>query len=334
VKPLLGAPLLAVSVFVLVMGVGALLRWRVRAWLRIAGGLALVLPGLAGGTVGGYWFWFTHRSQPEPVREQWFAGVRYERLVLQQPRPVVAHVVRIDLLEPGIGFVVTAPQPSASGDVFAEKTRGFAARHGVQLAINANYFYPFYNNHPLDYVPHVGDPVRVVGVAASEGRTYGNPSEGTVTLYLSRDRRVTFERPAGEVWHAISGLGYVLREGAPVAFREDGFSQVPYARMLAAVDAAGHELLLLIVDGKQPAYSEGLTLAEAAELLLKQGAHTGIQLDGGGSATLVRRDAQGHLQHVNTPTNFRIAGWERVVATHLGIFAPPLPGVALPKDRR
>jgi len=323
-KPLLGAPLLVLAMLVLGVGVRVLLRWQVRAWLRGAAGLALILPALAGSTVGGYWFWFTHRSQPEPAREEWFAGVRYERVVLQQPRPVVAHLVRIELQEPGIDFVVTAPQPSVSGDVFADKTCGFAARHGVQVAINANFFYPFYNNHPLDYAPHVGDPVRVVGLAASEGRVYGDPGKNMVTLYLSRDRRVSFERPTGEVWHAISGLGYVLRDGAPVPFRENGINEVPYARMLAGVDAAGRELLLLAVDGKQPAYSEGLTLTEAAELLLKQGAHTGIQLDGGGSATLVRRDARGHIQLVNTPTNFRIAGWERVVATHLGVSARPI----------
>lgn len=323
-KPLLGAPLLVISVLVLGVGVRGLLRWQVRAWLRGAAGLALILPALAGSTVGGYWLWFTHRSQPEPVREEWFAGVRYERLVFQQPRPVVAHVVRIHLREPGLDFVVTAPQPSDSGDVLADKTSGFAARHGLQLAINANFFYPFYNNHPLDYAPHVGDPVRVVGLAASEGRVYGDPQERMVTLYLSRDRRISFERPSGEVWHAISGLGYVLRDGAPVSFQENGINEVPYARMLAGVDAAGRELLLLAVDGKQPAYSEGLTLMEAAVLLLKQGAHTGIQLDGGGSVTLVRRDARGRSLLVNTPTNFRIAGWERVVATHLGVFARPL----------
>ncbi|HYI03081.1 phosphodiester glycosidase family protein [Hyalangium sp.] len=323
-KPLLGAPLLIVSGLVLAVGVGALLRWRVRAWLRILGGFALVLPGLAGGTVGGYWFWFTHRSQPEPVREEWFTGVRYERLVLQQPRPVVAHLVRIDLEAPGIDFVVTPAQPSGAGDVFADKTSGFAARHGVQVAINANYFYPFHNTHPLDYEPHVGQPVHVVGTAASAGRVYGNSNERMVTLYLSRDRRVSFERPSGEVWHAISGLGYVVRDGASVALEEDGFSRIPYARMLAAVDGTGRSLLLLTVDGKQLAYSEGLTLEEAAQLLVKQGAHTGIQLDGGGSATLVRQDARGRIRLVNTPTNFRIAGWERVVATHLGVSARPL----------
>ncbi len=54
----------------------------------------------------------------------------------------MAHVVRIDLQELGIGVVVTVPQPSDSGDVFADKTSGFVAQHGVQLAINTNYFYP------------------------------------------------------------------------------------------------------------------------------------------------------------------------------------------------
>lgn len=324
-KPLLGAPLLGLSVVVLAVGCAVLARWRVRAWLRVVGGLALVLPSVVGCVVGGYWFWFTHRSQPPPVSEEWFAGVHYERMAFRQPRPVVAHLVRLDLQESGIDFLVTPGQPSESGEVFADTTSGFAARHGVQLAINANYFYPFRNNHPLDYEPHRGDPVHVVGLAASRGSAYGNPDKGMVTLYLSRDRRVTFDQPSGETWHAVSGLGYVLRDGRPTEFAEDGFSQVPYPRMLAGVDVTGRYLLLFVVDGKQPAYSEGLTLAEARDLFLQHGAHTAIQLDGGGSATLVRRDGQGRIRQVNTPTNFRIAGWERVVATHLGIFARPLP---------
>jgi hypothetical protein len=329
-KALLGGPLLAVAAVALAVGLGVLVRWRVRAWLRVGAGLALILPGLAGSVVDGYWLWFNHRAQPAAVREEWFAGVRYERRVLRQPRPVVAHVVRVDLEEPGIELVVTPPQRSASGDLLAETTRGFAARHGVQLAINASFFYPFRNGHPLDYEPHVGDPVHVVGLAASQGRVFGEQGEGMVTLYLSRDRKVSFEQPLGEVWHALSGLGYVVREGAPVTFRDEGTHQVPYPRTLVAVDASGRSLLLLVVDGKQPGYSEGLTLEEAARLLVEEGAWTGIQLDGGGSSTLVRQDARGQVRHVNTPINFRIVGWERVVATHLGISARPLGGPGLP----
>src|SRR5690242_10429919 len=106
-NPWLGTPLLLLSAGLISVGIGVLFRWRVRVWLRIFVGLALVLPGGIGGAVGGYGFWFTHRRQPEPVSEEWFAGVRYERWVFQQPRPVVAHVVRVDLQEPGIDFLVT-----------------------------------------------------------------------------------------------------------------------------------------------------------------------------------------------------------------------------------
>jgi hypothetical protein len=326
-SPLLGFPLLALSCGVLALGVWVLRRRRVRRWLRWAGGLVLLGPAVLGLAVSGFWIWFTHRSQPEEVREEWFAGVQYQRLVRRQPRPIVAHLVWVDLVEPGVDVLVSPHQPSASGDLLADTTRGFVARHGVQVAINANYFYPFRNSHPLDYEPHVGDPVQIVGLAASRGQRYGGEDgevEGMITLYLSRDRRISFEQPLGELWQAVSGLGYVVREGAAVAFKDEEFNRVPYPRTLAGVDATGRYLLLLVVDGKQPRYSEGVTLEEAAALLLEHGAHTAIQLDGGGSSTLVRQEGQGRIRQVNTPINFRIPGWERPVGTHLGIYARSL----------
>lgn len=326
-SPLLGYPLLAAACVLLALGVRVVRRWLARRWLRWSVGLVLLVPAVLGLAVSGFRIWLAHRSQPEEVSEEWFAGVRYQRWVRQQPRPFVAHLVRVDLSEPGIDFRVSEHRPSASGDVLADTTSGFAARHGVQVAINANYFYPFENNHPLDYTPHVGDPVQIVGLAASRGQRYGGEdgeTEGTITLYLSRDRRISFEQPLGEVWQAISGLGYVVRDGAPMAFEDKDFNRVPYPRSIVGVDATGRYLLLLVVDGKQPPYSEGLTLEEAAELLVRHGAHTAIQLDGGGSATLIRQEGPEDFGHANTPINFRIPGWERPVGNHLGISARSL----------
>ena len=57
-----------------------------------------------------------------------------------------------------------------------------------------------------------------------------------------------------------------------------------------------------------------------AELFAREGAFTAIQLDGGGSSTLVR---EGEVKSM--PANFQVPGWERSVATHLGVRAPPLP---------
>lgn len=57
--------------------------------------------------------------------------------------------------------------------------------------------------------------------------------------------------------------------------------------MAAAIDKAGETLWLILVDGKQPNYSEGVTLAELREIAKNLGAQTAINLDGGGSTTLV-----------------------------------------------
>lgn len=281
----------------------------------------LVLLGSAVVVAAAFVLWLKLRAQPEPIQERWYSGVTYERIVMQKPRPVVAHLVKIDLSAPGIDVVVTAGQASTEGDVRAQTTSAFARQHGVQLAINGSYFYPFRSVHPWDYEPHVGDPVRVVGWMAARGAVYGRPGQGLATLYISRSREVSFDAPVGPLWNAISGMGYVVQAGAVADFTVDEFTKVPYPRSLLAVDETGRSLLSLVVDGKQPGYSEGLTLWEAAELLRAHGGWTGIQLDGGGSATLVRQRRADAIEQVNTPANFRVPGWERVVATHIGIFA-------------
>jgi hypothetical protein len=45
--------------------------------------------------------------------------------------------------------------------------------------------------------------------------------------------------------------------------------------------------LLLVVDGRQPGFSDGMSLDELARLLIELGAHEAINLDGGGSTTMV-----------------------------------------------
>ncbi len=81
-------------------------------------------------------------------------------------------------------------------------------------------------------------------------------------------------------------------------------------------------MILLIVDGCQPNYSEGMTLAELGEIAIDYGAYTALNLDGGGSSTLVVEGAPGKALVLNPPIHRRIPpGRQRPVANHLGIFA-------------
>lgn len=51
------------------------------------------------------------------------------------------------------------------------------------------------------------------------------------------------------------------------------------------------KLYLVTVDGRQPGFSSGMTLHEFARLMLDLGCYQGINLDGGGSTTMVVREA-------------------------------------------
>jgi exopolysaccharide biosynthesis protein len=80
-------------------------------------------------------------------------------------------------------------------------------------------------------------------------------------------------------------------------------------------------MILILVDGRQPNYSEGLTLLEFARLFAEFGAWNAINFDGGGSTTLAIQNEKGQPEILNCPVDNYIPGRERPVANHLGITA-------------
>ncbi len=66
----------------------------------------------------------------------------------------------------------------------------------------------------------------------------------------------------------------------------ESFSTTRHPRTAIAKTKDG-KILLVVVDGRQPGYSVGMSLTELANLLLEFGATEAINLDGGGSSTMV-----------------------------------------------
>ncbi|NEQ96532.1 MAG: phosphodiester glycosidase family protein, partial [Cyanothece sp. SIO2G6] len=85
----------------------------------------------------------------------------------------------------------------------------------------------------------------------------------------------------------------------------------------------GQTLWLVIVDGKQPHYSEGMLLTELALLFESLGAEAAIALDGGGSSTLVIDHGSGPTL-LNAPIQAKWPMTQRPIANHLGFKALPL----------
>jgi hypothetical protein len=300
----------------------------------VAAGLArrarrrLVRAALAGvalllGLAGGYDLWYHHRPVPPPAEERLFRGVVYTRDIRPSPRPLVVHVVTVDLADPAVRFLVTPPDAADGHPLRARTTSAFLREYRCQVAVNGAFFFPWHARGPLDYYPHAGDPVSPRGLAVSAGRGYSSAEPGLYTLFLGAGNRAAigaaFDRPE----HAVSGRDVIVRGGKPAGrYGSDQAPDEPHPRTAVALDAAGTRLLVVVVDGRQPNYSEGVTLPELADLVIGFGGWTALNLDGGGSSTLVAEGPGGRPRVLNSPIHGRHPpGRERPVANHLGVYA-------------
>ncbi len=273
--------------------------------------------------------WYFNRPLPEALAEHAiFEGVTYERVVQRDPYPLIYHVVKVDLDAPGISFLVTPRDELDAYDYAARTTSQFLGEFGPQVAINGDFYDPWRDFGPWDYYPHVGDGVNVRGLTIAQAQMVTDgyaPSTDFATLYVTDDNHITFSPPESEVQQAISGLHF-LADGKYIAtWGDDAYLKRPHPRTAVALDATGRTFIIVIVDGRQPNYSAGATLDELADILLAYGGRDAINLDGGGSSTLVQAGFAGESILLNSPVHTHIPRRERPIANHLGIFADPLP---------
>ena len=260
------------------------------------------------------------RPQPAATKQELFPGVTYLREARNDPRPMVIHVVIADLREPDLQLLVTPGEAGAERSLQARTTSDFLEEFDVQVAVNGDGFTPWWSNSILNYYPHSGNPVAPLGFAASQGEIYSQGNGIGPTLYISRSKRARFNSAEGGIFNAISGNLMLLAAGKmlpEVLQAEDG--DIPQPRTAIALDKNGRRLIIVVVDGRQPNYSEGATLAELAEILIHQGAYFGMNLDGGGSTTLAAESDTGGARLLNSPIDHSIPGRERPVGNHLGI---------------
>jgi hypothetical protein len=263
------------------------------------------------------WLWSSVRPQPAEKNQTLFEGITYLRDTRQSPRSMVIHVVKVNLRQKRLSFLVTPGDPEADLPVKARTTSQFLQDYGLQLAINGDGFTPWHTNNLLDYYPHPGDLVDPVGFAASKGQIYSQNPGNEPILYIARDNRARFNSPLGGIYNAVSGNAMLVEDGKVLKGLDDSVQP----RTAIALDERRRQLIIVLVDGRQPNYSEGITLDELAKLIVEFGGYTAMNLDGGGSTTLVIEDSNGKAKVLNSPIDQYIPGRERTIGSHLGIYA-------------
>ncbi len=236
--------------------------------------------------------------------------MRFER---DDPRPIVANVLRIDLQAEGIEILGTPSNGEAPGETDGLRTSSFLRKMRCQVAVNASPFSPI---HPAE-----GQPQDVDGLLISEGKVV-SPANSQPVLAVREDKKVIISSRLAKtkgIRTAVVGFSIVLRDGVVT-----GTEKPLHPRTAAAVSEDGRYLYLLVVDGRQEGYSEGASTREIGAMLKELGGWQGVNLDGGGTSTMVIDGRDGKAKVVNRPIHGGIPGRERVSASHLGIRARPL----------
>jgi len=168
------------------------------------------------------------------------------------------------------------------------------------------------------------------------GNTPIPPGGAVLAARGSQAQRLAIEAGAGQVvtvrlvlapeWRdvpeAVGGGPLIVRGGKPIfnATEDFGSSELNRREPRTAVgQRADGRIVMLVVDGRRPGYSAGLTNFELAQTMIRLGAVTATALDSGGSSTMAFDG-----QVLNRPSD---RGGERMVADSLlvsyyGVYAP------------
>ena len=171
------------------------------------------------------------------------------------------------------------------GTNIIDETSDIAEDNGAVFAVNGDY-YGFRDT---------GIVIRNGVVYRDEGARQGLAfyRDGTVRVY-DETATTADELVADGVWNTLSFGPAILEDGEVVDGIEDveidtnvGNHSIQGDQPRTAVGVVDdNHLVFVVVDGRSPGYSEGVTMTELADVLQDLGAKTAYNLDGGGSSTM------------------------------------------------
>jgi len=242
--------------------------------------------------------------------------------------PMRFYVVRVDLTNPRVHIRVSGagkiPEGAGPWQTTLEPVSKIAEREHFDVAVNGSIFTPkgveFILGRRLPY--YEGNWARANGWTITDGKLWSTTPENAYFPSLAElaDGSLTigkFDAPPKGAREMVSGCCRLLSGGQVVAK-----DLVLSPRTTVGLDASDKTLTIMVVDGRRPDYSVGMSMKEAAEQLLHLGCAEAIDLDNGGSSTLVVRHGEKYPV-ISTPSDGHDL-WipisvERPVADALGV---------------
>ena len=266
-------------------------------------------------------------------------GVIYTASTLQ-----VANCVRVDLQDPDVQLFTTPPATNhvpESSETYSISVSNLIKHYGLQVATVANFSQP-----SLGYDSSIeGSASKVFGLQICTGRVvsvpdFGPDSNNRYASLLFTTNNTPFlvlsNSPPGTntagIYTAVSGYYAVLTNDVIIGssaltavYPDNTFHQLQ-PRTVFGLSAERRYFYIMIIDGRQPGYSQGANDNDMGFWLLQFGASDGIAMDGGGSAAMYMENCTGGNPLPLGRSSFIGAyNRERILGSHLGVRALPLP---------
>ena len=203
------------------------------------------------------------------------SNIQYYRYQNSFPNEqLVYHIVTVPLDDPCLEIVAT---PVQSNIVSGQTTLKFAQENNLLLALNAT---------PFSYSNGILSATRtIVGLYVNEGKEYSAGIEKYAALCFTKDNKAfivnsQLDPLISDAWYAFGGFWTILENNTIIQFKE-----IKDARTAVGINPNGTELYILTVEKNSK--SLGLNYMDCAKILQDCGATKAIQLDGGGSTSLI-----------------------------------------------
>jgi len=217
------------------------------------------------------------------------------------------YIAKVKLFDPDAFKVVLA------NDTLGEKeiTSSAAKRKNAVLAINGGGFY-MENRNGKEYAQMSGNTV----IDGKLVQPYIRNTEGAFFAGINKKGQVIGSIPKSqtqllktEPYQGVSFIPILIKDGQkfdiPKAWKETKNPRTIIGKY------ANDDLIMIVIDGRQGKWSEGVSLERLQDKLLKLGIKDAYNLDGGGSSTMYYKG-----KILNRPSD----GQERPVVNNIVIF--------------
>lgn len=214
------------------------------------------------------------------------------------PRELSIHIVEINPSTPGISFLGTPGNGAVAEEYTRQTTSSFVNNHDLAVAINGDF-----------YTTNTGANASVNGLGMSNGSIVSPAAPGWASFVVRQNNTAAIRTngtiPSG-ARNAVSGNQHLVSGGVNIA-PNDSYTTTLNPHTAIGVNSRNGHIFFMTIDGRQTNFSEGMRTDEMANMLIEFGVTDAINLDGGGSSTMVFADGAGEAARSTAPATARRA---------------------------